>query len=264
MKKDIPTPKQALHEQLHGSNTSLLQRYCLKTLGSRSFFTLLYYEIALLLCGNVAGGLGYLLRKLVFPRLFKQSGHGLILGKGLILRHPGKMSFGKRVAIDDYAMLDASGSGEGGITFGDDVIISRNCIIQGKTGPVHIGNRADIGCNVVLSSVAGITIGKAVLIAGNCYLGGGRYYLNRLDQAIMDQGGFSRGPLSIGDGAWLGAGAVVLDGVQIGKGCVVGAGSVVTRDLPDYSIALGVPAQVVRMRAGVSPEQHDKREDGNG
>ena len=54
----------------------------------------------------------------------------------------------------------------------------------------------------------------------------------------------------MGDDAWLGYGVIVLDGVRIGKGAVVGAGSVVTEDIPDGGIAVGVPARVVKMRGG--------------
>lgn len=248
MHEERAVPKQPLAEQLHGGNLSSLRRYCLKTLGRDSLAALAAYELATLLFGNMPGALGYLLRKQAFSRLFRQSGAGLILGKGLTLRHPGKMRFGRRVAIDDYTMLDAGGTGEAGLVIGDDVIISRNCIIQGKSGPVTIGNRSDIGCNVVLSSVAGITLGEATLIAGNCYLGGGRYFLDRPDLPVMDQGVCTRGPLSIGAGSWLGAGVTVLDGVTIGRGCVVGAGSLVTKDLPDYAIAVGSPARVLRTR----------------
>ena len=52
----------------------------------------------------------------------------------------------------------------------------------------------------------------------------------------------------IDDDAWLGYGVIVLDGVKIGKGAVIGAGSVVTRDVPDETIAVGVPARVVKRR----------------
>jgi acetyltransferase-like isoleucine patch superfamily enzyme len=53
-------------------------------------------------------------------------------------------------------------------------------------------------------------------------------------------------PVRIGSGTWIGIGVVVLPGVTIGEGCVVGANSVVTKDLPDYSIAAGAPARVLR------------------
>ena len=55
-------------------------------------------------------------------------------------------------------------------------------------------------------------------------------------------------PTRIGADVWLGAGVTVLGGVTIGDGCVVGAGAVVTRDLPPYAIAVGVPARVTGSR----------------
>jgi acetyltransferase-like isoleucine patch superfamily enzyme len=53
-------------------------------------------------------------------------------------------------------------------------------------------------------------------------------------------------PVVIGDGSWLGHGAVVLPGVTIGKHVVIGANSVVTKDIPDFSVAVGSPAKVIR------------------
>ena len=93
---------------------------------------------------------------------------------------PAKISLGDRVSLDDNVMLDASGAGEQGITLGDGVIVSRNCVLQGKTGPVLIGNRTDIGCDCVFSSICGIEIGESTLIAAHCYIGGGQYHSDRL------------------------------------------------------------------------------------
>jgi len=56
-------------------------------------------------------------------------------------------------------------------------------------------------------------------------------------------------PIRIGDGVWIGGGAIVLAGVTIGDGCVIGAGSVVTRDLPPDTLAVGNPARTVRSLA---------------
>ncbi len=247
-KKEIPINKKNLSEQLHSTQSSVLQRYCQKAVGSGSLLFLCKYELITTLLHSLSGALGYGLRKFFYPCLFRCCGRGVILGKCLTIRHPGKISIGENVAIDDNVMLDASGADNTEITIGDGTVISRNCTIQGKTGPVFIGKRADIGCDVVFSSIAGITLGDSVLIAGKCYLGGGRYNSSRLDIPIMDQGGYSRGPLHIGAGTWLGAGVTVLDGVRIGKDCIVGAGSVVTHNLPDYAVALGVPAKVHHIR----------------
>jgi len=240
--------KVPLFEQLNTSQTSLLQRYQNKVLGNSNFGDLAYYELVNLLFANLPGSLGYVLRKRFFKRLFKQVGSGLILGQGLVVRHPGNIRLGDRVAIDDHALLDASGAGDQGIVLGSDIILSRNCVIQGKTGPVALGSKVDVGCNTVITSGNGIAIGNSVLIGANCYIGGGRYFTDRTDIPIMDQGVYSKGPVVIEDGVWLGAGAIVLDGVKIGKGSIVGASALVTKSLPEYSVAVGVPAKVIKNR----------------
>ncbi len=247
-KQKIRIEKKAINQQLHGSEQSLLKRYAHKAVGKANLSSLAAYEVIQFIAGNMSGTPGYGLRKFLFPLLFRSSGKGVIFGKGLTLRHPGKISLGNHVAIDDYVMLDGSGAGEEGITVGDHVIISRNCVIQGKTGPVVLGKRTDIGCNTILSSVGGICIGESVLIAGNCYIGGARYYYNQIDIPMMDQGIYSEGDIIIGEDVWLGANVTVLDGVSIARGCIVGAGSVVTSALPEYSIAVGSPARIIKTR----------------
>jgi acetyltransferase-like isoleucine patch superfamily enzyme len=242
-----------LAQQLNQSRTSPLARYQEKVLGSKSLLDLLNYEVRILLFGSLAGALGYLLRKKFYPKLFKQPGASVIFGKNLVLRHPNRITLGNRIAIDDNTLLDAGSPENSGISLGHDVIISRNCVIQAKTAAVTIGNSTDIGCNTVITSSGGIAIGQSVLIAGNCYIGGGRYITDRLDIPMMEQGIYTKGAVVIGDDVWLGAGATVLDGVQIGKGCVVGAGAVVTKNLPNYVIAVGIPAKIVGSRQLAEP-----------
>lgn len=245
--KESQVDKTPLAEQLHSGESSFA-RYKKKAAGDISFPGLLIYEFYTLLCANLGGALGYVVRKTLARFVFRSVGHGLILGRGLIVRHPGRIDFGDNVAIDDYVFLDASGSGDIGVQFHDGVIVSRNCAIQGKNGYIVFEERVDVGCNCVFASVAGITIGASTIIAGNCYIGGGRYYHDRLQPAIMDQGVYSRGETVIGEKSWIGAGAVILDGVKIGRGAIVGAGSVVTRDIPDYAVVAGVPAKLLRIR----------------
>lgn len=241
--------KTPLSEQLNQGDSSALAKYQTKVIGNTKFWAFALYEILIVFLGDIPGAIGYLLRKKLYPILFRETGSGPILGKGITLRCPSRITLGTGVAIDDYGLLDASGT-EAGITLGDHVIVSRNCVIQNKTAAITIGNHTDIGCNTIISSSGGITIGKSVLIAGNCYIGGGRYITERLDLPMMQQGVYTKGAVTIGDDVWLGAGATVLDGIQIGNGCIIGAGAVVTKNLPDYTVAIGVPAKVVRQRQG--------------
>jgi len=55
--------------------------------------------------------------------------------------------------------------------------------------------------------------------------------------------------VTVGDGVWIGAGALILPGVCVGRGCIVGAGSVVTKDLPEFTVCVGNPCRPVRTRA---------------
>ena len=245
--KETNVHKIPLAEQLH-SDESAFAKYKKKAAGDLSILQFFIYECFALLFANLGGALGYVVRKTLARVLFRSVGRGLILGRGLIIRHPGQIDFGDNVAVDDYAYIDASGSGDIGVQLRDGVVLSRNCAIQGKNGYIVFEERVDVGCNCVFASVAGITIGASTIIAGNCYLGGGRYHHDQLEPAIMDQGVYSRGEIVVGEKSWIGAGAVILDGVKLGKGVIVGAGSVVTHDFPDYAVIAGVPAKIIRMR----------------
>jgi len=249
-KQTAGVSKKPLGSTLHDENVSMLARYMDKAYGTRKPLPVLANELRVFLFGDLTGGAGYFFRKTFYGGMFKKAGNGVIYGRGLVLRHPAKISLGDRVSLDDDVLLDASGAGDEGVVIGDNVILSRNCVVQGKTGPVVLGEKADIGCNCIFTSASGIFLGKSVLMGANCYIGGGRYLSDRLDIPMMEQGLYSKGPVVIQNDVWLGAGVVVLDGVRVGNGCILGAGAVVTRDLPDYSIAAGVPARVIGTREG--------------
>ena len=247
--KGFDIAKEKLTDELYQQPGGALAAYRKKVLGTEaSTWDLLRYELFALFCANLGGGAGYLLRKITAARLFQQCGSRIILGRGLILRKPRYITIGSNTAIDDYVMLDACIGKDNAITIGDNVIISKGCVVQAKTGTLSIGDRCDIGVQTIITSASAITLEQSVLIAGNCYIGGARYPLEDTNKTIMEQGTYSRGPLSIGEGSWIGASSTVLDGVRIGKGCVIGAGSVVSRDIPDYAVAVGTPARVMKIR----------------
>lgn len=88
----------------------------------------------------------------------------------------------------------------------------------------------------------GITIGEGVVLSARCMLIDGG-----IDRRVnpTPSGTYVEKPIVIGEGAWIGAGAIILPGVTIGKMATVGAGSVVTRDVPERCTAVGNPARVI-------------------
>jgi acetyltransferase-like isoleucine patch superfamily enzyme len=93
-----------------------------------------------------------------------------------------------------------------------------------------------------------VTLGDDVLLAPEIIFVDSNHNWDRLDVPIKDQGSMSPQPIVVEQGAWIGIRAVILPGVRIGQGAIVGAGAVVTRDIPEYAIAAGNPAKVVRFR----------------
>jgi maltose O-acetyltransferase len=108
---------------------------------------------------------------------------------------------------------------------------------------IRLGHRCFINYNCVFLDCAAIEIGDDLQMAPAVQL---YTATHSLDRATRVAGLEFAMPIRIGDGVWIGGGAIVLPGVTIGDGCVVGAGSVVTRDLPPGSLAVGNPARIVR------------------
>lgn len=229
-------------------NASPLQTYRRLTVGEAGFGPFLRYELLTMFLGPMPGGLGFLLRKKLYRPLFKRVGRGLIIGRNVTLRHPGSISLGDNVTIDDNCLVDARGSGGEGVVLGDGVILNRGCLVIAKNGPVRLGRRTSVGSNSVIVSLSGVELGEAAMLAGNCYLSAGAYRVDHASAIVMDAEPYSTGPIRVGEGAWLGTGAIVLDGVSIGSGAVVGAAAMVNKDVPDNAIAAGVPAKVIRQR----------------
>lgn len=237
-------------DKIAAGRTSPLRTYMDLTVGRIGFVKFILYEALTLFLGPLPGGIGYFFRKIFYPRLFKKTGKGLIIGRNVVIRHPDKITIGDNVTIDDNCLVDARGAGPDGLVLEDEVIVNRNCMLQAKSGPIRLGARTSIGSNSVIVSLAGVDVGAAVLTAGGVYISAGAYHFGDSDAPVMDQGGFTKGPIRIGSKSWLGTCAIVLDGVTIGDGVVVGAGSVVTKDIADHCIAVGVPAKVVKEKSG--------------
>lgn len=142
-------------------------------------------------------------------------------------------------------------TGEKWISLGRGVFIGAGSWLEAIEGEpesvrLEIGDGTSIAGNCVISAAASVRIGQAVLMARNVYISDHNHAFEDCSRPVIEQGFTDSKPVSVGEGAWLGENVAVLPGVQIGKGCVVGANAVVAEDLPDYSVAVGVPARVVR------------------
>ena len=107
-------------------------------------------------------------------------------------------------------------------------------------GRLKIGNGVFINSNLLAMARGGITIEDDVQIAANVSLISNNH--DPYERHIL-----TCKPIGIRKGAWIGANAVVLAGTEIGRYAIVGAGSVVTKDVPDYAVAVGNPAKVIRL-----------------
>ncbi|WP_405298054.1 acyltransferase [Methanobrevibacter sp.] len=104
---------------------------------------------------------------------------------------------------------------------------------------MKIGNNVFINSNSLLMARGGITIEDNVMLAANVQLLSNNH--DEYDRQVL-----LCKPIHIKTGAWIGAGASILPGVTIGKHAIVGAGAIVTKDVGDYEVAVGVPAKIVK------------------
>lgn len=142
-------------------------------------------------------------------------------------RDGGSISIGAHCEIHDFAML---------LTHG---------------GPITIGDNCSVNPFTIVYGQGGTTIGKGVRIAAHCVIIPANHIRGDEERPLYMRGLTAQG-IQIDDYAWLGAGCRILDGVKIGRHAVVGAGAVVTRSIPDFATAVGVPARVV----GSSRDSH--------
>ncbi|SFN30294.1 Acetyltransferase (isoleucine patch superfamily) [Formivibrio citricus] len=110
---------------------------------------------------------------------------------------------------------------------------------------LKIGDGCVFGYDNHIASVRDVVIGNNVLTANNVYISDNLHGYEDIAQPIMCQPIRFKRPVNIGDGSWIGENACII-GARIGKNCVIGANSVVTIDVPDYSVAVGAPAIVIK------------------
>lgn len=163
-------------------------------------------------------------------------GHNVTIFDGAYIRSvvPGSVQIGSHTDIHMGFWLDCGGSHNeaGTVTIGDDCLLQPYITVNAGGGSITIGN------HVIFGSMVGIHAGNHVFCDPH--------------RLIKEQGTRHQG-IVIEDDCWIGAKVTILDGVTIGRGSVVGAGAVVAKSLPPFSVAAGVPAQIISMRGEERP-----------
>jgi acetyltransferase-like isoleucine patch superfamily enzyme len=140
--------------------------------------------------------------------------------------------------------------GSNGIAIGKNTIFQRGgwlyCRgIQGRESVLTIGEGCAFGYNNHITSAGKVIIGNNVLTANNVYISDNIHDYEDINTPIIYQMVRFKQEVIIGDGSWIGENACII-GARIGKNCVIGANAVVTSDIPDYSVAVGMPAVVIK------------------
>lgn len=238
-----------IQRELFDERRSKADKYRDLVIGRPGWGPLIVYELVMLLSANVPGALGLFLRSKLYPLVLGSVGRNVVFGVNVALRHPHKIAIADNVVIDDACCLDAKGTDNKGIIIGKGVFVGRNTILSCKNGDIVIDDAANIGFNCEIFSASRVRVGKSVLMAAYTYLVGGDHLYDRTDIPVLEQGRTARG-IDVGDNVWLGTHVVVTDGSQVGRDAIVGAGAVVVGEIPDFCIAAGIPAKVMRDRRG--------------
>lgn len=238
------TPQQAAFSDVRKSGVAAYRELAV---GSAGWGRLIVNELVQGACGWIPGLIGYAARAVFYPVLFKRCGKRPAIGRGGLLRVPGQITLGSGVLIDDYVTLDVRGE-QSAIEVGDRVSIGRFTTVAAKFGSVTLASGVNIGSYCRVATNSKIAIGESALVGAYCYIGPGNHTEGEGEEPLISQPMDIRGGVVIGDHAWLGARVTVLDGVTIGRHAIIGAHSLVTSDVPDWGVAVGTPARVIKVR----------------
>lgn len=156
-------------------------------------------------------------------------------------RHP-RARFGRKTDIRRRFCLRQSPGAT--VSFGERCILDNDLTVE-VSGTLRVGDRVIFGHHCTLAAVEQIEIGDDCMLAEMVSIRDHDHAFARIDVPYREQGKVVA-PVRLGRNVWLGAKVTVLKGVTIGDNSVVGANAVVTRDIPPNSLAVGIPAKVVR------------------
>ncbi len=199
------------------------------------------------LIGWIPLKIGISLRRLLYRLIFRHIGIDVEIQPGSEFSWPNNIELGDRARLHRDVRVRCR-EGESTVRFREWAHIDRGVDIKMHLvgGEIEIGAHTYIGPYTCLSGNL-IKIGSYCMVASHSGIYANNHVFADATRKIVEQKNSYQG-IVIEDDCWLGTGVKVLDGVTIGKGSVIGAGAVVTKSIPAYSIAVGVPARVIGHR----------------
>ncbi len=199
------------------------------------------------------------LRKKYYSSRLRSMGENVTIGCGVKIVNPQNVSLGDNVHIDDHCTLIARS--KRGISIGHGTSIKYGVYLDTESaeeGYIEIGNRAYIGTGCCFHGHKGLEIGDDTLFAQNITITPYSHCFEDPDEKIIKQGGHSR-KITIGRDCYIGKSVSILYSADVEDGSVVGSGSVVVKTIPSYSVAVGVPAKVIRKRGEKKVHSGEKK-----
>lgn len=178
------------------------------------------------LCSHILTKLWSIWFRVFYSRSFK------MIGRGAFLFRPFRIDGAEEIEVGQKTVMQ-----RGGWLY--------CCGIDNVPASLKLGNGCVFGYNNHITAVRDVVIGNYVLTANNVYISDNLHSYEDTSKPIMHQPVQFKKAVSIGDGCWIGENACII-GAHVGKNCVIGANAVVTSDIPDYSVAVGVPAVVIK------------------
>jgi acetyltransferase-like isoleucine patch superfamily enzyme len=172
-------------------------------------------------------------------------------GRRVVVEHGYALTSGPGLILEDGVAINAlsrDGIGLGrNVTIGRFAVLTCTGVLANIGVGIRIGDRSAIGAASFVGGQGGVSIGDDVIIGPGVRIFSENHNYDALDLPIRAQGETRIG-VTVADDCWIGANALILDGVSIGTGCVIAAGAVVTTSIPPYTVAAGVPARSIRSR----------------
>jgi len=221
-------------------------KYVIEVTGERSLSRFLWQGLIFNLFSGFPTVVGSVLRGYAYRGILGHVGSSCLIEKSVRFFAPQRVFLGDRVLICEHSFINASYLGSE-IQIKNDVHISRGVYLRAMGRKIMIDELVTIGTGSIIWGQ--VEIGKYSQIGPQVQFLSERHGFDPMTPVrFQDVPASEADKIVVGKDVFIGANAIVLNGVTLGDGSIIGAGAVVTKDVPSYSMAVGIPARVIRKR----------------